>query len=65
MTKGVDKKIDKVVLRWFGHVERMENHRIAKRAYVGERAGRHSMGRPRKRWIDTTKDCSKKRGMDV
>ena len=25
VTKGVDKKIDEGVLRWFDHVERMEN----------------------------------------
>ena len=30
MTKRVDKRIDKVVLRWVGHMERMENERIAK-----------------------------------
>ena len=24
------------VLQWFGHMERMENDRIAKRVYVGE-----------------------------
>ena len=36
VTKGVDKKIDEgVVLRWFGHIERIENDRIAKRVYVG------------------------------
>ena len=35
VTKGVDEKIDEGVLRWFGHVERMENDRIAKRVYVG------------------------------
>ena len=34
MTKGVDEKIDVGVHRWFGHVERMENNRIAKRVYV-------------------------------
>ena len=33
----------------------MENDRMAKRVYVGECAGNHSLGRPRKRWIDTVK----------
>ena len=27
--KGVGEKIDEGVLRWFGHVERMQNDRIA------------------------------------
>ena len=43
----------------------MENDRNAKRVYVGECAGSRSVGRPRKRWIDTVKDCLKKRGLDV
>ena len=30
---GIDEKIDERVLRWFGHVERMEKDRIAKRVY--------------------------------
>ena len=33
-TKGVDERIDGV-LRWFGHVEKIENYRIAKRVYAG------------------------------
>ena len=37
--KGVHKRIDEGVLRWLGHVERMENDRNAKRVYVGECAG--------------------------
>ena len=47
VTKSVDEKIDGA-LRRFGHVKRIENDRIAKRIYVGEFAGCHSMGRPRK-----------------
>ena len=35
VTKAMDERIDEGVLRWFGHVERMENDRIAKRVYVG------------------------------
>ena len=34
--KGLDGRIDEGVLRWFGHVERMERDRIAKSVYVGE-----------------------------
>ena len=45
VTKGVDEKIDGV-LRWFGHVERMENDWIANRVDVGECAGIRSVGRP-------------------
>ena len=37
--KGLDERIDEGVLRWFGHVEK---HKIAKRVYVGERAGSRS-----------------------
>ena len=39
--------------------------RIAKRVYVGECAGRHSVGRPWKRWNDTMMECLKKRGLNV
>ena len=59
--EGLDEKMDEGVLRWFGHVERMENNRIAKGVYVGECAGSRSVGRPRKRRINIMKDCLKKK----
>ena len=43
----------------------MENDRIPKRVYVGECVGSRSVGRPRKRWIDTVRDCLRKRGLDI
>ena len=46
-------------------MERVEWDKIAKRVYVGECGGSRSVGRPRKRWIDTMKECLKKRGLDV
>ena len=64
MTKCADEKIDEGVLRWFGHVERMKNNMIAEKVYVGECAGSRSVGRARKRWIDTVKKFLKKRGLD-
>ena len=43
----------------------MENDKIAKKVFVGECAGSRSLGRRRKSWIYTMKDCLKKRGLDV
>ena len=60
--KGVDEKIEG---RLFGHMERMEDDRIVKRVYGGECAGTRSVGRPRKRWIDTVKNCLKKMSLHV
>ena len=60
--KSLDERIYEGVLRWFGHVER---DKIDKRVYVGESAGSRSVSRTRKKWINTVKDCLKKRGCDV
>ena len=46
-------------------MERMKWNRIGKRVYVGECAGRGLVDRPWKKWIDTMKECLKKRGLDV
>ena len=59
--KGLDERIDEGVLRWFAHVERMERGMIAKRVYVGEFADSRSVGRPRKRWLDTVKEFEETR----
>ena len=49
MRKGLDERIDEGVVRWFGHVEKMERDRVAKRVYLGESAGSRSVAMPRKR----------------
>ena len=59
--KDLYERIDEGVLRWFGHVVRMERDRIAKRVYVGECAGSRSVDRLWKRWIDTVKEFLRKR----
>ena len=48
-------KADQRVLRWFGHVERMEEYRMAKRVLMAEVSGGRVRGRPRLRWIDGMK----------
>ena len=55
--KVLDESIDEGVLRWLGHVEKVESDRIAKRVYIGECAGSRSVARTRKRWNDTVKEC--------
>ena len=65
MRKRLDERIEEGFLHWFGHLERVERDRIAKRVYVRECAGRLSVGKPRKRWIDTVKECLRKRGLDA
>ena len=42
-------------------MEKMWKDRIARREYVGGCAGSHPLGRLRKRWIDTVKNCLRKR----
>src|SRR5678815_6092076 len=34
--KGVNERINESMLRWFGHVERMNDSRLVKRMYSGE-----------------------------
>ena len=46
-------------------MERMENDRIGKRVYVVVCTGSRSLGRWRKRWSDTVKECLRKRGLNV
>ena len=54
-------RVDLNVLRWFGHVERMENERLLKRVMNG----RGARGRPRLGWVDGVKRALQDRGVYV
>jgi hypothetical protein len=43
------------VLRWYGHVERMEEERVVKRIYMPKVEGSRIRGRPKLRWMDGVK----------
>ena len=55
-------RVERCVLRWFGHVERMNDERMAKRVYVSGVDGRRGRGRPNRVWMDGVKEALNKRG---
>ena len=48
-------KIEKVRLRWFGHVRRREPHHITRWVMERTEDGKRPRGRPKKRWMDCVK----------
>ena len=55
--------VDQRVLRWFGHLERIDKYRIARRALMAEVSGGRVQGRQRLDWIDDVKVALGSRGM--
>ena len=45
-------KVEKSMLRWFGHVERMSERRFTERIYMADVSGNAGRGRPRKTYPD-------------
>ena len=59
------RRADQRVLRWFGHVERMDEYRIARKVLMAEVSGGRVRGRPRFGWMDGVKEALGNRGMTV
>ena len=53
------------VLRWFGHVERMDNERLLKKVMNAKVDGRSARGRPRFGWMDEVKRALNDRRVDI
>ena len=66
---GIERELasraDQRVLRWFGHVKRMDEHRMARRVIMAEVSGGLVRGRPRLGWMDGVKVAFGNRGMTV
>ena len=58
-------RVDMNVLRWFGHVERMDNERLLKKVMNAKVDWRSARGRPRFGWMDGVKRALNDRRMDV
>ena len=58
-------RVDQRVLRWFRHVERMDEYRMARRVLMAEVSGGRVQGRQRLGWMDGVKVASGNRRMTV
>ena len=56
---GIERELasraDQIVLRWFGHVKRMDEYRMARWVLMAEVGGGRVRGRPRLGWMDSVK----------
>ena len=57
--------MDQRVLKWFGHVERMDESHMARRVLMAEINGGRGRGSPRLGWMDGVKVALGNRGMTV
>ena len=59
MRAGIEREFasrtDQRVFRWFGHVERMDEYRVARRVLMAEVSGLRVRGRPKIGWMDGVK----------
>ena len=66
---GIERELasraDQRVLRWFRHVERMNENRTARRGLMADVSGRRVWGRPRFGWMDGVKMALGSRGMTM
>ena len=66
---GIERELasraDQRVLRWFGHVETIDEHRMARRVLMAEVSGGRVRGRLRLGWMDGVKVALGNRGMTV
>ena len=66
---GIERELasraDQRVLRWFGHVERIDEYRMARRVLMAEVSGGRVRGRQMLGWMDVVKVALGNRGMTV
>ncbi len=65
MTRELAERVDMQVLRWFRHMERMDDGRMTKRVMKAGVNGRGMRGRPWYGWMDGVKRALRDRGLTV
>ena len=62
---SVSQRIDQGVLRWFGHVERMRDERMAKRVHESDVRGVGRRGMSRNCWMDGVREMLAIKGLNI
>ena len=66
---GIERELasraDQRVLRWFGHVERIDEYRVVSRVLMADVCEGRVRGRPRLGWMDGVETAFGGRGMTV
>ncbi len=60
---GVVEWVQRNALRWFGHVQRMENEEFVKEVYLSSVEGSSRRVRPLRKWEDWVKEYMSDRGV--
>ncbi len=55
-------EVKRQTLKWFGHMERMEESKMTRRVYVNEIEGGNVRGRPQVKWRDRVQEYVRERG---
>ena len=61
MVRKLEDRVDSRVLRWYWHMVRMHEKRLAKRVMKAELSSRRPRGRPKYGWIDDVKQALERR----
>ena len=56
-------RADQRVLRWFGHMKRMDEYRMARKVLIADVSGGRVRGRPRLGWIDVAENTKEWRAL--
>ena len=63
--KGLVVRAEQGILRWFGHVVRMDKERLVKKVFGSSIVGTRARGRPKWRWLDGVSDILGNRGLSL
>ncbi len=59
---GEVEEVKRQTLKWFDHMERMEESKMTRRVYVSEIEGANAKGRPPVKWRDRVQEYIRERG---